>query len=218
MIASIFKLKQQAARKEFEFIFTQITKCYKLMLSDYDIIENDENIIRNHLHKDYLDKQSILEQLNLKTYFFDIEPPYVNENYKETARSDIKIYDAIERMQNRQSAYYIIECKRLDGTNSGKGSLNYKYVENGIKRFTSREDYPTFYGVNGMIGFVVKTKKIIEIVSSINQLLPENENLNDKLIDNDFEFSYLSKHTDYQDKKIELYHLMLDFSSQIKTN
>ncbi|MEA2043174.1 MAG: hypothetical protein U9N85_11590 [Bacteroidota bacterium] len=216
MIAGIFKQKQYTARKEFEFILTQITKCYKLMLTDYSIIENDENIIRNRLHKDYLDNQQILEQFNLQAYFFDIETPYVDKNYKETARSDIKIYDPIERIQNRKSPYFIIECKRLDGTNSGKGSLNYKYVENGIKRFTSRADYPTFFGINGMIGFVLKTKEIVKIVNSINHLLPENENLNSKLIGEHFEFSYLSKHTDYQDKNIKLYHLMLDFSSQIK--
>jgi hypothetical protein len=184
------------------------------MLTDYDIIENDENTIRNRLWKDYLNNNEIRTKLKLNQYIFHSESPNVDDEYKETGKHDIQVYNPIEFCKNT-NAYFIIECKRLDGTNSGKGSLNYKYVENGIKRFTSRADYPTFYGINGMIGFVVKTKKIIEIINSINQLLPKNENLNDKLIDNYFEFSYLSKHTDFQDKEIELYHLMFDFSSQI---
>ncbi len=213
-----FKYKRIAKKREFEFILAQISECYKLMLSNYDTIENDENKIRNRLVTDYLDNQEIIEKFNLEPYFFDIETPFVNEHYEETARSDIKIYTATERLKNRQSPYFIIECKRLGGTNIGKGSLNYKYVGNGISRFISRDDYPSHYGINGMIGFIVKPTNINNVVSSINQLLPDNEDLNSKKISESFEFSYLSNHSDNKGNKIELYHLMFDFSSLIENN
>lgn len=212
-----FKYNRVGVKKRFEFILTQISECYKLMLTDYNIIENDENTIRNRLWKDYLNKNEIRTKLKLNQYIFHSESPNVDDEYKETGRHDIQVYNPIEFCKNTD-AYFIIECKRLDGINSGKGSLNYKYIENGISRFTSRADYPTFYGINGMIGFVVKATNISKIIKSINLLLPDNENLNTKTINNDFDSSYLSKHTDYQDKNIELYHLMFDFSALIETD
>jgi len=211
--AGVFKSKQTAARKEFEFILSQICNCYQLMLVDYEVIENDENKIRNRLVKDYLDNQIIVEKLNLQPYFFDIEVPQIDKVYDETGRSDIKIYNAIERLKNRQSPYFIIECKRLENSNTGKGSLNWKYVKNGIERFTSRYDYPTFYGINGMIGFIVKPVKIDALVEAINQLLTNNENLKPGLPKE--KNVYLSEHADHRNYKIELYHLMFDFSSKI---
>jgi hypothetical protein len=213
-LANNFKPKYFTVRKEFEFILSQIIECYKLMYQDITKIDNDENIIRNRLHKDYLDNQTIVEELNIEKYFFDIEPPFVNNDYRETARFDIKIYNSIERMRNRQSSYYIIECKRLDGVNIGAGSLNYKYVENGIKRFTSREDYPVLYGVNAMIGFIVKKKPLDKIVKSINKLLTYKEALKEKSINENFKYSYLSQNTDGK-IEFELYHLMFNFSSKI---
>jgi hypothetical protein len=210
--AAVFKPKKFTAQKEFEFILIQITKCYKLMLNDYTSIKNDENIIRNHLHKDYLDNHEIIERLKLHTYFFDIEIPSLSDDFKETGRTDIKVYNAIERIRNRQSPYFIIECKRLDGINTGKGSLNWKYVENGICRFTKREDYPSYHGINGMIGFIVKSINISKLVDAINILLSEDEKLIKMSIANDFDSSYISKHIDSQEKVIELYHLMFDYS------
>jgi len=215
--AGIFKSAPFAAQKEFEHILTQITACYKCMLIDYTTIENNENKIRNRLWKDYLNHNQIIEHLNIQHWFFDIEHPEVDNNYNETGRSDIKIYHQIERMRNRQ-AYFIIECKRLDGTNRGKGSLNYEYVENGIKRFIKRDDYPSFYRINGMIGFVVKHKKIDEIISAINRLLDDVEKIIKENIINDFDFTYKSKHSDNRKNEIILYHLMFDYSQLIEKN
>jgi hypothetical protein len=185
------------------------------MLNDCIAIENDERIIRNRLHKDYLDNQEILDRFELQVYFFDIEIPSLGNDYHETGRVDIKIYNALERLRNRQSPYFIIECKRLDGINTGKGSLNWKYVEDGIKRFTTRADYPSNKGLNGMIGFIVKSVKISLVTDAINSLLNQGEQLVNVNITNDFDFIYISKHFDYQDRDFELYHLMFDYSSII---
>lgn len=210
--ARIFQPKHKTKKKEFEFILTAIMKSYKMMLLDYESIENDENIIRNRLYDDYLNNQTVVEKLNLQPYFFDIEVPQ-NTKYKTTAFSDIKVYSLLERANNRQAAYFIIECKRLENTNTGKGSLNQKYVDNGIKRFIEREDYPTYYGLNGMIGFLVKSEEIDKVKDAINKLLPENEQLFRYIFSSENEFTYKSEHIDLKKKNIQLYHLILDFSS-----
>ncbi len=213
--AGIFKPKQSTKKKEFEFILSAILKSYKMMLVDYKTIENNENIIRNRLYDDYLNNHTIVENLNLLPYFFDIEVPK-NTNYKTTAFSDIKVYSAVERLKNRQSPYFIIECKRLENTNIGKGSLNQKYVDDGIKRFIEREDYPTYYGVNGMIGFLIKSAEIDKLKDAINKLLPEKEQLRKHIFSSESTFTYKSEHIDFKLKNIQIYHLILDFSSLIK--
>ena len=115
--AGVFKPKQFTARKEFEFILIQITKCYKLMLDDCTSIKNNENTIRNYLHKNYLDNHEIIERLNLRPYFFDIETPSLNDDYKETGRTDIKVYNAIERFL----------VKPLERLNGGRGRLDVQH-------------------------------------------------------------------------------------------
>lgn len=213
--ASIFKPKQSTKKKEFEFILSAILKSHKMMLVDYETIENDENIIRNRLYDDYLNNQKIVERLDLQPYFFDIEVPK-NTVYKTTAFSDIKVYSAGERLKNRQSPYFIIECKRLENTNTGKGTLNQKYVDNGIKRFIEREDYPTYYGLNGMIGFLIKSEEIDKVKDAINKLLPEKEQLTQYIFSSENKFTYKSEHIDLKTKNIQIYHMILDFSSLIK--
>ena len=213
--ASIFKPKQSTKKKEFEFILSAIIKSHKMMLVDYETIENDENTIRNRLYDDYLNNQIIVDKLELNPYFFDIEVP-INTNYKTTAFSDIKVYSAVERLKNRQSPYFIIECKRIENINIGKGSLNQKYVDNGIKRFIKRKDYPTDYGLNGMIGFLVKSEEICKVKDAINKLLPKKEQLYQYIFSSENEFTYKSKHVDSQSKNIQIYHLILNFANLVK--
>ena len=129
--ASNFKYLDFYQDNVFEFILTQIYTCYNKMLNDYPFIENNENLIRNGLHKNYLENNQIREELQLTPYLFDTEVElYNNDNDSVKGRTDIKVYNAIERTKNTDS-YYIIECKRIDGTNE----LNKKYISNGINRF-----------------------------------------------------------------------------------
>lgn len=193
--------------ENFEFILTQIQNCYKKMLIDYDFVENNENKIKNRLYKDYLDKQSIIDDLKLNGYRFKTETAFVDENYNEKGYSDIEVIDLIGSLKNINS-FYIIECKRIDGVNSHhQSSLNNKYINEGINRFIV-EKYPTHNKVNAMLGFVVKN---IDINSNSIHF---TDFVQYKFIE-DFEFSYRSNHNTNTNKKITLYHLMLDFSSKI---
>ncbi len=97
----------------FEFILIQMYKCYQKMLMDYDFIENNENKIKNRLYKDYLNNQSIREELGLNQYLFKTETGMVDENYNEVGYSDIEVIDLKGSLKST-AAFYIIECKRID--------------------------------------------------------------------------------------------------------
>ncbi len=188
----------------FEFILSQIYSCYNKMLKDYSLIENNENLIRNGLHKNYLENNQIREELQLTPYLFDTEVELYNEdNDSVKGRTDIKVYNAIERTKNTNS-YYIIECKRIDGTNE----LNKKYVSNGINRFIENEKYPSFKKANGMIGFVVNPIDIEQNTKYFSDLKFHQ-------FIKEFKYSYVSNHKTTNSKDITLYHLMLDYSSKI---
>lgn len=120
----------------------------------------------------------------------------------------------------------MIECKRLDDKNQeGKNGLNAKYIKNGICRFVTRK-YSSYFGINGMMGFIVKKVDINDNISKINTLLDKdlidddkktvNANTTQKIepinIKCDFNYCYTSKHQINFKKEIILYHMMLDFS------
>jgi len=119
------------------------------------------------------------------------------------------------------SAYYIIECKRLDSENTnGISGLNGEYIKEGICRFTSGL-YTTYYKTNGMIGFVVEAIDIDKNITSINTLLSESfpqanttQLISHRLITNGFDFSYYSMHNK-DNEEIIIYHLMFDFQNNI---
>lgn len=173
------------------------------MLIDYPLIDNNENLIRNGLHKNYLENNLIREELKLTPYLFDTEIELYNDDDSVKGRTDIKVYNAIERTKNTNS-YYIIECKRIDGSNE----LNKKYISNGINRFIENEKYPSFKKVNGMIGFIVSPIDIELNTKSFSDLKFY------QFID-DFKYSYISNHMTSNSNNLTLYHLMLDFSTKI---
>lgn len=196
--------------ENFEFILTQIYKCYQKMLVDYAFIENNENKIKNRLYKDYLNNQDIRNSLGLNEYLFKTETAFISEDYDEKGYSDIEVIDLKGSLTSTE-AYYIIECKRLDDENPHyKRSLNNKYIDEGINRFID-EKYPTHNKVNGMLAFIVKRINIAENCKHFS-------NLEKYAFIKDLDFTYKSNHTTKSGKKIELYHLMLDFSSKIEIN
>lgn len=67
----------------FEFILTQMYRCYQKMLVDYDWVENNENKIKNRLYKDYLNNQSIIDELGLNNFLFKTETAFIDDNYDE---------------------------------------------------------------------------------------------------------------------------------------
>ena len=184
---------------EFKNLLLNIYSCYILIITDKILVpSNDENMIRDIL-LDYMKNTKVRnEDCIISGYLFEKE---VDEN---SGRVDIKIRNVNEFLKNENhDAYYVIECKRLDG---GK-TLNTAYVVDGIKRFTtsyksskSNPYYSSYYGVNGMIGFVIKK---IDVTNNISE------------IENDF--NELEAHKLYESyhSNLKLYHLMMDFSDNI---
>ncbi|HEY4323253.1 MAG TPA: hypothetical protein VGN20_04685 [Mucilaginibacter sp.] len=202
--------------KEFEDILSKIIVCYKLMLADNVDLTNDENAIRDFFLIKYLKNNDIRKEIGLINYLFDREVP----EDTSIGRTDIKIQTLNTFVDT--AAYYTIECKRLDAINlAGTTGLNAKYIENGICRFTSKT-YSTYYKTNGMMGFVTQSIDIHQNVVFINQLLKNsfsqantNRELMQRNIVHDFDYAYSSTH-DTVDGEILIYHLMFDFTGNIK--
>lgn len=201
---------------EFEEILSKIIICYNLMLIDKVSLSNDENSIRDIFLINYLKNNAVRKKTNLTDYLLDREVP---EDFT-IGRTDIKI-QTLNTFQDT-SAYYIIECKRLDSTNAnGSTGLNAKYIENGIYRFASKY-YSIHNKVNGMIGFIVHPIDINQNVTSINNLLKTTfadagtiQELKYREIVSGYDFSYCSTHS-VEDNNVVIYHLMLDCSKNIQ--
>ncbi|MBF8276628.1 MAG: hypothetical protein HW390_1701 [Candidatus Brocadiaceae bacterium] len=201
---------------EFQDVLTKIVYCYRLMLSNNVRVANDENEIRDELLKNYLKNNEIRNQLELTVYLFDREVP----EDKTKGRTDIKVQTRNTFVDT--SAYYIIECKRLDNQNlKGKSGMNAEYIREGIMRFVGGS-YSTNKLLNGMIGFVVERMDINANVTNINHLLKDrfSEANTETVLTalnfiRDFQYQYYSLHKDNDNNKIKLYHLMFDFSKNV---
>jgi hypothetical protein len=202
---------------EFQDILIKVVHCYKMMLADKVRVMNNENLIRDKLLIKYLKNNEIRNKIQLTKYLFDKEVP--EDNTK--GRTDIKVQTINTFLDT--SAYYIIECKRLNNQNlNGTTGLNAAYIKNGIMRFVDGQ-YSTNKYLNGMIGFVVELMDIQANITNINNLL--RENFSDANTETflallsfieDFKYQYYSTHKDSGNKKIKLYHLMFDFSKNIE--
>lgn len=144
-----------------------------LMVDDYrksgQKIPNHEELIRNRLLEQYLENDDARAALG-----FDDVPirflPEVLEGYSKstgvyTGRTDIRV-TSVNWFFNRND-YYIIECKRIDGTQG----LNKKYVHEGISRFTNDPPkYPSYHNRNVMLAFVVKSINQNATIRAIAQI------------------------------------------------
>ncbi|OOP57734.1 MAG: hypothetical protein AYP45_01810 [Candidatus Brocadia carolinensis] len=201
---------------ELQDVLTKIVYCYRLMLSNNIRVANNENQIRDELLINYLKNNKIRKQFQLTAYLFDKEVP--EDNTK--GRTDIKVQTMNTFVDT--SAYYIIECKRLNNQIlRGKTGLNAEYIGSGIMRFVNGH-YSTNKYLNGMIGFVVERVDINTNVENINYLLKKmfiSANTETVLTSlnfiRDFQYHYYSLHKGTNNKRIKLYHLMLDFSANM---
>ena len=208
---------------EFEDILRGIIVCSHWINSSGVALTNNENEIRNVMLNNYLKVESFKKaHFNLASYHFDYE------TIENTGRADIRILPVNPYIND--DAYFIIECKRINNQNTlGQTGLNAEYVKNGICRFVTGY-YTSYFGINGLIGFIVEDIEIDKNVTHINTLL--NQDLtNDRgvivkampiqeikpiLISEGFNYSYTSAHQVSSQNKIVLYHLMLDFSKNIQ--
>lgn len=214
--ASVFLFKEKVCNHELESILSKVVDCYKMIIvSNIPIPLKDENGIRDILLLDYLKNSYIKKELNLTNYLFDRET-YENSS---TGRIDIRIMPIKPFISD--DAYFVIECKRIDNlARRGTSCLNFKYIENGIKRFATNF-YSSFYNTSAMIGFVVEPIDINNNIEDINFLLEKFKDIEtfefikkEDFIE-DFEFHYRSIHQLEDNRELILYHLMFDFSMRI---
>ncbi len=200
-------------RANFEKITNYILNICELVVEDYEKkrlkLPNDENKIRSIMVEEYMKKQKSV--YGMSDYKFDIEMP---ENYvgngKHIGRVDIRIF--LKNDFEKEDAYYVIECKRIDGTSD----LNKKYVKEGVARFVTQK-YSSYYGRNIMLGFVVKKVDMSANAKLIEKI--QNTDL-DKHMHGNFEFiesngvveSYKCIYK-IQSGEVELRHIFSDYSS-----
>ncbi len=155
----------------FTTIVMAIKKSCELMLKNNinngDTIENHEEKIRTHLLENYLDRDELRADIGLSDCHlrFWAESP---ENYDPSSnsyigRTDIKV--ASKNWFNNRNDYFIIECKRLDGTTT----LNKKYVTDGVSRFIGpTPKYSSYHKKNFMVGFIVRDIDFIKLITDIS--------------------------------------------------
>ena len=220
--ATLFVGSSTFRNYEFEKLLGCCVDIYTEIISKNHLCENKEEKIRDCFF-DYLNNDNYRNKVQtLENYHFEKEPQE-NIGYLDIKVKTINPYRSTK-------AYYIIECKRLDSNNpKGTTGLNAEYIKNGICRFVS-EFYSSYYNCNVMFGFVVSSMNISANVSNINAIL-DKDYINDKgspakahviqylsefTLVEDFHFAYISKHKTKSGKEIILYHLMFDFSKNIR--
>ena len=176
-------------------------------------LPNDENRIRTILLEEYIKKSSGMDD-----YIFLAETPvnYVGDG-KYKGRADLCVLIKTDYSYQNSEAFFIAECKRLDGNRT----LNKQYVNEGIKRFiTDNPKYSSHYGTSMMIGFVIKPIKIKENARRIEGIQNKSDiiSMRGSWTDKDkterterYECVYRNR-----SKPITLQHLFADFSRIIR--
>ena len=216
-----FLVKQAIFNDMIKYIFISLDSMKKSFLLQHKKLLNDEEKIRTHLLENYLNNDSFKKEMgydNLALRFF----PEVPESYDKcdeeyVGRADIKVI--CPNYFNDVKDYYIIECKRVDGS----AKLNTFYVAEGICRFVSEPPkYLSFNGKNIMLAFVVTDIDIDRNISKINEIQAKIKEI--KLIgalkkcksERAEHYLYTSKY-ECNSVQIELSHIFYDFSMMIKS-
>lgn len=208
------KIQEKLRQDDFEQINKYILEICERVVKDFTLrnrrFPNNENQIRSILLEEYLDDDEIRKDFDMLDYSFTPEVP---ENYDDKGnyigRADIRI--KLKTDFERRNAYYIIECKRVNGTSE----LNKKYVKDGVARFITKK-YSAYYGRNIMLGFVVKKLNISDNAKEIESI----QNFwDDEYMHGSFKFvSNKDKHERYSCKyhiesgELELSHIFAEFS------
>lgn len=169
------KITNLLRKSEFEQITNYISEICNLIVENFIAnnrkFPNDENRIRSIMLVEYLSDDDTRQKFGMLDYDFT---PEVLENYDGNGdflgRTDIRI--KLKTDFDKRDAYYIVECKRIDGTSN----LNKKYINDGVARFVT-EKYSAFYKKNIMLGFVVKQINISDNVRKIENIQNLNSNV-----------------------------------------
>lgn len=197
----------------FNKIIDYILDICEMIVKDYEEklskLPNNENAIRSIMLEEYLKPQR--KSYKMQGYKFE---PETQENYigngVYSGRIDIRV--SMKSNFEKDEAYYVIECKRIDGSTD----LNKKYVEDGIARFVV-EKYSSYFGRNIMLGFVVKKIDILDNVQKIVNIQNANEDScmhgNFMLVKKEGITENYSCTYQIQSGELELRHIFSDFSS-----
>jgi hypothetical protein len=125
-----------------------------------EYLYNHEDKISNRLVERCLD----INSLGIRFILQQVEH-YDTETDTHRGRTDIRVV-SFEWLFGNREAYYIIECKRIDGNMH----LNQAYVSEGVSRFVipPKPKYPSYYGRNIMLGYVVRAIKVAENTAKID--------------------------------------------------
>ena len=157
----------------FSIIVVALEKSCELMVNNHinngTTIENHEEKIRTHLLENFLDKDELRSDIGLEDCYlrFSVE---ASENYDPSTntyvgRTDIKVVS--KNWFDDRNDYFIIECKRIDGTRT----LNNKYITEGVSRFVgSHPKYSSYHNKNFMLGFIVKGIDFKNNLSDISKI------------------------------------------------
>lgn len=180
-----------------------------------EMIRKRENEYRDDFAQTMIDIQ---EDYGFNNLIINCEPQERRENIKQRGLLDIKIqYRNLKSIKFINQCYHTIECKRFGM------DLNIKdYYENGILEFLEGK-YSSNAKFAGMICFIEEFKNNLnmeDIIEKINEKLNENNlsSLNNTP-HTDYRYVYrLTAPRTYNDKDINIIHLMLDYSGIYSNN
>ena len=205
LVADKYSMARIHYNIRFKKLLKNIYNCYETMIIDGVKLSKNENKIRDILVDDYL-------KIKITDYKFK------SEEKNNFGRVDIYVIDNFYN----DKPHFIIECKLLNNKNQDGGEgLNAKYIENGIKRFLTEHYFiENNFKTNSMIAFIVSDMNIKENINSINELtLKKFKNLVDvtqKIILDKKNIYKSSYQTGKPVKDFHIYHLMMDFSRNLK--
>ena len=165
-------LNERFKHNFFKMIVASLVNGCKLMVDDCSakkiLLQNHEEKIRTHLLENYLENDEIRCKIGLSNihirFLAEVPENYIAETDTYAGRTDIRVVSS-NWLRNPKD-YYIVECKRLDGTNS----LNKKYVVDGICRFVGdTPKYSSYNKKNIMLGFIVADVDSMVIISEITK-------------------------------------------------
>jgi hypothetical protein len=197
-------------------IIAHLIKCSKQMkedcIADDNLLKNDEDAITNRL--------TVFLNAGPNILRYEPQSPehYNDRTDRYIGRTDIKVI-SVDYFRDAK-AYHMVECKRIDGTNT----LNRKYINDGVARFltpTSKPKYSSYYMRNIMFGYVVRAIDVSDNADKIDKLqhsllkkltitnfmLKQNDNSQYYVYTCDYFHAYI--------ERIELSHLFFNLSDAI---
>ena len=189
--------------RRFKTLLLKIYQSYEEILIDNQCVPKHEDAITKILVDRYL--------IKLDNYTFKRE--------QGNNLGIVDIYIVEDFLDNKPE--FIIECKVLKNENlEGVNGKNAEYIKNGVYRFLSGHYFLSnkFY-INAMVGFTVDD---LDIVRNIDNLNLVSKNIIGEVVDIIKEITleeenlYKSMYRTIREKDFIIYHLMMDFSKNIK--